>query len=166
MTKNSARKKAARKYQLENPGTSFPEAYRAVATPSTPAALPAGLTVVDEGEWVDLRPGTDGTSPLVKDLVSDEEWLELYRRLDQHSGEHDSPLLNASLDESRILQSERRWAAYVRDAARLVGMDEVADRLDPTQFATGRFEQMAADMHRHSRLRKPVVHSVADLPRT
>ncbi|CRK54584.1 protein of unknown function [Rhodococcus sp. RD6.2] len=67
MTKNSARKKAARKYQLENPGTPFPEAYRAVATPSTPAALPGGLMVVDEGEWVDLRLGPDDRSLRVND---------------------------------------------------------------------------------------------------
>lgn len=80
MTKNSARKKAARKYQLENPGTPFPEAYRAVATPSTPATLPGKYVVVDEGEWVDLRRGPDDRSL----RVNDERRYTLSRKLVVH----------------------------------------------------------------------------------
>jgi hypothetical protein len=79
MTKNSARKKAARKYQLENPGTPFPEAYRAVATASTPAALPGGPVVVDEGEWVDLRRGPDVRSWSLR--VNDERRYSRSRKL-------------------------------------------------------------------------------------
>ncbi|WP_372464405.1 MULTISPECIES: hypothetical protein [Rhodococcus] len=48
MTKNSGRKKAARKYQQEHPGTTFPEAMRAVARPTTePVSPPDGYVLLD-----------------------------------------------------------------------------------------------------------------------
>ncbi|MCZ4645071.1 hypothetical protein [Rhodococcus erythropolis] len=49
MTKNSGRKKAARKYQQEHPGTTFPEAMRAVARPTTEAfSMPDGYILLDK----------------------------------------------------------------------------------------------------------------------
>lgn len=49
MTKNSGRKKAARKYQQEHPGTTFPEAMRAVARPATePFSVPHGYILLDQ----------------------------------------------------------------------------------------------------------------------
>ncbi|MBT2269601.1 hypothetical protein [Rhodococcus erythropolis] len=51
MTKNAGRKKAARKYQQEHPGTTFPEAMRAVAHPTVkPISMPHGYILLDE-EW-------------------------------------------------------------------------------------------------------------------
>lgn len=49
MTKNSGRKKAARKYQQEHPGTTFPEAMRAVARPTAEAfSMPDGYILLDQ----------------------------------------------------------------------------------------------------------------------
>ncbi|MBH5144290.1 hypothetical protein [Rhodococcus erythropolis] len=48
MTKNSGQKKAARKYQQEHPGTTLPEAMRAVARPTAePFSMPDGYLLVD-----------------------------------------------------------------------------------------------------------------------
>lgn len=48
MTKNSGQKKAARKYQQEHPGTTLPEAMRAVARPTTePFSMPDGYLLLD-----------------------------------------------------------------------------------------------------------------------
>lgn len=49
MTKNSGQKKAARKYQQEHPGTTLPEAMRAVARPTAePFAMPDGYVLLDQ----------------------------------------------------------------------------------------------------------------------
>lgn len=49
MTKNSGRKKAARKYQQEHPGTTFPEAMRAVARPTAETfSMPDGYILLDQ----------------------------------------------------------------------------------------------------------------------
>ncbi|UOT08442.1 hypothetical protein MPY17_39960 (plasmid) [Rhodococcus opacus] len=57
MTKNSAKKKAARAYQTAHPGTTFPEALRAVEYPAADAddaIAPADAqseTVADDDDW-------------------------------------------------------------------------------------------------------------------
>lgn len=49
MTKNFGRKKAARTYQQKHPGTTFPEAMRAVARPTTePFSMPNGYILLDQ----------------------------------------------------------------------------------------------------------------------
>lgn len=114
MTKNSAAKKAARRYQQEHPGTTLPEAMRAVARASAPRS--------------------------VNDVVSEGEMRELSERLADRARERGVRFVG--LDESVRLQSERRWAALINAAATEVGMTELAKRLDPQQFATGLFERV------------------------
>jgi hypothetical protein len=75
----------------------------------------------------------------VDDAVSAEELSRLVERLAEQAAEHGR--IFTGLDESVRLQSERRWAEYLQTAARSVGMEDLAERLDPQQFAPGLFEK-------------------------
>lgn len=64
MTKNSAKKKAARAYQAANPGTTFPAALQAVdhreyPAPGEPVILDELWHVKDPGRWQPLGASTD-----------------------------------------------------------------------------------------------------------
>lgn len=75
------------------------------------------------------------------DVVSDEEFAELITRCKAAAKQQGGWFM---YDETTHLMGESTQAAYIRHLASVVQMNDLAQRLDPEDFAPSRFEQTQA----------------------
>lgn len=84
----------------------------------------------------------------VRDVVGPEEFRELLERCYTAARERGGWFF---FDEAGHLMGDRYQATYLRGLAQSVGMDELAARLNPDEFAPGAFDEIHLEWMRPGR---------------
>lgn len=90
----------------------------------------------------------DQTTPAkrIQDAYTEADFTELMDRCQAAARANGSVFF---LHEEELRMGDRHHAAYLQRLARAVHMDELADRLDPDQFAPGMFENLLHSGRQH-----------------
>ncbi|MCW2093008.1 UNVERIFIED_ORG: hypothetical protein M2328_006361 [Rhodococcus erythropolis] len=167
MTKNSGRKKAARKYQQEHPGTTFPEAMRAVARPTTETlSTPDGYILLDqEGAPAAFDP-VAYTADLNASLLTSDTSELLFPQAGgpQLTPEQTEAIANASAETVVALLDE------LMKPRRAAALEKLNEKWQHSNTATAEAQASISDLWqirtREERAAEMGVDSSADRPRT